>query len=105
MIDSHVARQVWAERIVIAEMFGAAGLLIVAVFSPWQPLLSGLRDTLGRAGVMISMLTAVQQVLAAAVSPVFTGRRLCRLVRRESIDPHERPRPRSPQGHGIPETS
>ncbi|HWQ21688.1 MAG TPA: CPBP family intramembrane glutamic endopeptidase [Clostridia bacterium] len=58
MTDGHIARQVKAERIIVAVLFGAAGLLIVAVFSPWQPLLSGLMDTLGRVAVMISLLTA-----------------------------------------------
>ena len=103
MTDDHVTRQLWIERIIVAVLFGAAGLLIVAVFSPWQPLLSGMKDTLGRVIVMLALLTAALLarssgrfnkywqllyglfVLAAAVSADwFAG---SALIRMNALDP------------------
>jgi membrane protease YdiL (CAAX protease family) len=58
MSDNRTTAPQWTERIVVALLFGAVGLLIVAVFSPWQPLLSGLADTLGRASLVAALLAA-----------------------------------------------
>ncbi len=68
MTDDHVTRQLWIERIIVAVLFGATGLLIVAVFSPWQPLLSGIKDTLGRVGLIVGLLVTA---LLARTSPRF----------------------------------
>ena len=58
MIDAEMTRPTNAERIIVAVLFGAAGLLIVAVFSPWVPLLPATQDLVGRIGVMLALLAA-----------------------------------------------
>lgn len=58
MIDAEMTRPTNAERIIIAVLFGAVGLLIVAVFSPWIPLLPAAKDLVGRIGVMLALLAA-----------------------------------------------
>ncbi len=46
----------WAERIILAVLFAAMGLLIIYVFSPLRPVLAGASDYLGRAGLMAILL-------------------------------------------------
>ena len=49
----------WGERILLALLFSAIGLMIVVVFSPWRPLLSRVTDYLGRIGLIVLLLIAV----------------------------------------------
>ena len=58
MIDAETTRSTNAERIIVAVLFGAVGLLIVAVFSPWIPLLPATEDLVGRIGAMLALLAA-----------------------------------------------
>lgn len=57
MIDAHTPRLTGAERIIAAVLFGAVGLVIVAAFSPWVPLLTGTRGLVGRIGLMVVLLS------------------------------------------------
>lgn len=58
MIDAETTKPTNVERIIVAVLFGAVGLLIVAVFSPWIPLLPPTKDLVGRIGVMLALLAA-----------------------------------------------
>ncbi|MHB8070458.1 MAG: CPBP family intramembrane glutamic endopeptidase [Candidatus Cryosericum sp.] len=58
MIDAQATRPTSVERVITAVLFGAIGLLIVAVFSPWVPLLPAMKDLVGRIGVMLALLAA-----------------------------------------------
>lgn len=58
MIDAQTARLTSAERITAAVLFGAVGLVTVAVFSPWVPLLTGTKGLVGRIGLMAVLLSA-----------------------------------------------
>lgn len=57
MIDAQTPRATSTERIVAAVLFGAAGLVTVAVFSPWVPLLTGTKGLMGRIGLMVVLLS------------------------------------------------
>jgi len=57
VIDAHTPRLTGAERIIAAVLFGAVGLVIVAAFSPWVPLLTGTRGLVGRIGLMVVLLS------------------------------------------------
>jgi len=59
MKNSHLSAREWSERIVLALLFAAIGLLIMTVFSPWRPLLGRVNDYLGRIGLIILLLIAV----------------------------------------------
>ena len=53
---------IWGERILVAVLFAALGLLIMAVFSPWKPLLDRVHDYLGRIALIITLLIALSLV-------------------------------------------
>jgi len=57
VIDARTPRLTGAERIIAAVLFGAVGLVIVAAFSPWVPLLTGTRGLVGRIGLMVVLLS------------------------------------------------
>jgi membrane protease YdiL (CAAX protease family) len=58
VIEAQTTRLTSAERIIAAVLFGAVGLVIVAVFSPWVPLLTGTKGLVGRIGLMAVLLSA-----------------------------------------------
>lgn len=43
---------VWIPKLVLVILFAAAGTLLIVVFSPWDPLLKGKADYLGRLGAI-----------------------------------------------------
>ena len=57
MTDAQMVRPTGAERVAAAVLFGAAGLVTVAVFSPWVPLLTGTKGLAGRIGLMVVFLS------------------------------------------------
>ncbi len=54
-MHNHLSTKEWVERIILAFLFAAIGLLIMVVFSPWHPLLDKVNDYLGRI-TLISIL-------------------------------------------------
>ena len=56
MTDHPVSARHWGERLGLAVLFGTIGLLIMTVFSPWQPTLPRVADYLGRVGLILVLL-------------------------------------------------
>ena len=57
--NKHLSAGEWAERIFLAILFAAIGLLIMVVFSPWHPLLDRVNDYLGRIALISILLIAL----------------------------------------------
>lgn len=57
--NNHLSVRDWGERILLAFLFTAIGLLIMVVFSPWRPLLGRVNDYLGRIGLIVILLIAL----------------------------------------------
>ena len=58
-MNNHLSSREWAERIFLAILFAAIGLLIMVVFSPWHPLLDKVNDYLGRIAMISILLIAL----------------------------------------------
>ena len=56
MTRERLSAKEWGERIGLAVLFAAVGLLAMTVFSPYQPLLSRVPDYLGRIGLVLLLL-------------------------------------------------
>lgn len=57
--NKHLSTREWVERIFLAILFAAIGLLIMVVFSPWHPLLDRVNDYLGRITMISILLVAL----------------------------------------------
>ncbi len=58
-MNNHLSAKEWAERIIMAILFAAIGLLIMIVFSPWHPILDRVNDYLGRIALISVLLFAL----------------------------------------------
>lgn len=58
MSNNRLPAREWGERIVLALLFMAIGLLTMIVFSPWRPLLGRVNDYLGRICLIALLLVA-----------------------------------------------